>query len=208
MSSVRNAAAGSRRAHKERAQPLKRASKFPLLEKKKDYLLRASDYRTKQKHLSNLKVKAKYRNPDEFYFGMIREKTEKGIVVHTRTNNEITEDMLKVLKAQDVGYLRTARRVEKKKIEQMRQLVHGGADVANNHTRFEVENSIDNKVDQLKHSGTAQHRLEAHIERDKKMQIIQQEAQLHRNLMNKGSRKKIKTSSGQHIYKWKSERKK
>eukprot|EP00505_MAST-04D_sp_SCG-Rhode-Island_P006464 Stramenopile-MAST_4_protein_6464 len=55
MSSLRNAV--KRKTHKERAQPSKRA-KFGLLEKSKDYRLRARDYRRKKGRIRVLKEKA------------------------------------------------------------------------------------------------------------------------------------------------------
>jgi len=73
MSTLRNAV--HRRDHKERAQPLAR-EKRGLLEKHKDYVLRAKDYNFKQKRLKSLKEKAFFRNPDEFYFKMINTKTK------------------------------------------------------------------------------------------------------------------------------------
>ena len=56
MASLRNAM--KRRTHKERHQPAKRAKRFGLLEKKKDYVVRARDYRRKQGRLRILKEKA------------------------------------------------------------------------------------------------------------------------------------------------------
>ena len=41
------------------------------LEKKKDYVVRAKDYHRKRDHIARLEEKARLRNPDEFYFGMI-----------------------------------------------------------------------------------------------------------------------------------------
>ena|SRR6185369_5292565 len=73
MSTLRNAV--HRRDHKERAQPLAR-EKRGLLEKHKDYVLRAKDYNFKQKRLKSLKEKALFRNPDEFYFKMINARTK------------------------------------------------------------------------------------------------------------------------------------
>lgn len=60
------------RSHLERGQPLARIKKFGLLEKHKDYVLRARDHHSKQNRLKSLKEKARNRNEDEFYFGMIK----------------------------------------------------------------------------------------------------------------------------------------
>jgi hypothetical protein len=50
-----------------------------LLEKHKDYVLRARDYHRKQDRLTKLKRKAAFRNPDEFYFAMHSSKTKAGV---------------------------------------------------------------------------------------------------------------------------------
>jgi len=73
MSSLRNAV--KRKTHKERAQPAKRRH-LGLLEKKKDYLLRAKDYHRKQDRLRILREKAAMRNPDEFYKRMVNSSTK------------------------------------------------------------------------------------------------------------------------------------
>ncbi|CAI4218637.1 unnamed protein product [Parascedosporium putredinis] len=65
--SMRNAI--QRRPHRERAQPHERRH-LGILEKHKDYSLRAKDYNKKKAHLKALRLKASERNEDEFYFGM------------------------------------------------------------------------------------------------------------------------------------------
>jgi U3 small nucleolar RNA-associated protein 11 len=73
MSSLRNSL--HRRNHKERSQ-LSHRQRFGILEKHKDYVLRARDYHSKQDRIKRLRQKAAERNKDEFYFGMNRERTE------------------------------------------------------------------------------------------------------------------------------------
>ncbi|KAF2717909.1 U3 small nucleolar RNA-associated protein 11 [Polychaeton citri CBS 116435] len=111
MSSMRNAV--QRRNHKERAQPLER-QKWGLLEKHKDYSLRAKDHNEKKRKLNALKQKASERNEDEFYFGMMSGSSKKGVKRAKRgeENNGgggtvLSQDVVKLMKTQDVGYLRT-----------------------------------------------------------------------------------------------------
>ena len=107
-----------RRSHKERAQPSSRKSRG-LLEKRKDYLLRAKDYNSKQKTLTRLTEKAQERNPDEFYFGMMRERTENGVPVVVRERGMSVKD-IRPLKKQDGAYLRTLRSIERGNIARLR----------------------------------------------------------------------------------------
>ncbi|PNS17351.1 hypothetical protein CAC42_7034 [Sphaceloma murrayae] len=109
MSSMRNAV--QRRNHKERAQPLER-KKWGLLEKHKDYSLRAKDHNVKKARLKALRQKAADRNPDEFAFGMMSSATKKGVKIHERGEQNGTAagmpvDVVKLLKTQDAGYLNT-----------------------------------------------------------------------------------------------------
>ncbi|MCJ1311035.1 hypothetical protein MMC25_004705 [Agyrium rufum] len=105
MSSMRNAV--QRRQHKERAQPAER-QKWGLLEKHKDYALRAKAYNEKKKRLRALQAKASGRNPDEFHFAMMNSKTrDGGQKVASRENPVLSEDAVKLLKSQDISYIRT-----------------------------------------------------------------------------------------------------
>lgn len=127
MSSMRNAV--QRRNHKERAQPLER-QKWGLLEKRKDYSLRAKDHNQKKRKLNALKAKAADRNEDEFYFGMMNSSTKGGVKVAKRGadnsgggGKSLSMDVVKLMKTQDVAYLRTVLQSTKKEIARLEQEV-------------------------------------------------------------------------------------
>ncbi|KAG5772150.1 hypothetical protein H9Q69_010816 [Fusarium xylarioides] len=130
MSSMRNAVA--RRPHRERAQPLERR-RLGLLEKHKDYSLRAKDFNKKKAQLKNLKEKAAERNEDEFYFGMMSRKGPgsriqdgkrwSGTVEGDRGNKAMDVETVRLLKTQDIGYIRTMRQVVAKEIARLEEQV-------------------------------------------------------------------------------------
>ncbi|KAJ3017720.1 UTP11-like, U3 small nucleolar ribonucleoprotein [Thoreauomyces humboldtii] len=123
MSSLRNAL--QRRNHRERSQLESRATRFGLLEKHKDYVLRAKDYNRKQKTLRTLKQKAAFRNPDEFYFGMVNASTKKGVHVATRERDEkMDADFLRLLKTQDQGYVNYQRSVNASRVDKLKEGLH------------------------------------------------------------------------------------
>lgn len=110
-----------KKQHKERSQTLDRA-KYGLLEKKKDYKLRAADFHKKQAALSILKKKAAQYNPDEYYHAMTRKKTDdQGILVTERGNENFSIAQMKLLKSQDVNYVRTMRLKESNKADKLRK---------------------------------------------------------------------------------------
>ena len=118
MSSLRNAI--PRRPHKERSQEHGRR-RHGLLEKHKDYSLRAKDHNEKKARLKILRQKATDRNPDEFHFAMLSSKTKNGIKIADRGNKTLNSDVVKLLKTQDAGYVRTMlqrSRKERQKLEE------------------------------------------------------------------------------------------
>ncbi|KAI9892064.1 MAG: hypothetical protein M1814_001770 [Vezdaea aestivalis] len=114
MSSMRNAV--QRRNHKERSQPKER-TKWGLLEKHKDYSLRAKSYNEKKARLQVLREKASLRNPDEFSYGMLSAKTDRhGAKIAARGNPVLSNEAARLLKTQDAGYLRVvAARIRKER---------------------------------------------------------------------------------------------
>lgn len=116
---MRNAV--QRRNHKERAQPVER-EKWGLLEKRKDYKLRAADHRSKKAKLKILSQKARDRNPDEFSFKMMSSKVDKqGKKMADRGNEPLSAEVVKLLKTQDAGYIRTMLQMAHKEREELEQ---------------------------------------------------------------------------------------
>ena len=139
-SSLRNAV--KRKTHKERSQPAWNA-RLGLLEKHKDYVLRARDFNAKQDRLQKLKLKAALRNPDEFYFKMNSTGTKDGI--HDKndrsTSNRLTAEEIKGLKTQDLAYLQMKKTIDTKKAERLQENLHFVTAKKNNkHTIF-VDNA-------------------------------------------------------------------
>ncbi|KAI9660160.1 MAG: hypothetical protein M1821_001512 [Bathelium mastoideum] len=122
MSSVwRNAV--QRRNHKERAQPIERA-RYGILEKHKDYSLRARDFASKKSRLRALRQKAADRNPDEFSFAMISSRTDgRGVKIADRGNRPLSHEVVKLLKTQDAGYIRTMLQKTRKERERAEEEV-------------------------------------------------------------------------------------
>ncbi|XP_020620074.1 probable U3 small nucleolar RNA-associated protein 11 [Orbicella faveolata] len=130
MASFEKAKKSYQKFHKERGQ-LKSRKQYGLLEKHKDYVLRARDYHRKQNRLKLLKEKALNRNPDEFYFKMISSKTKDGVHTFKKTKKH-TAEALKLMKTQDLNYINSKRSMEAKKIEKLQASLHLLADEDNN----------------------------------------------------------------------------
>lgn len=127
--STRNITSTQRRPHRERPQPLERQQKWGLLEKKNDYKLRAADHKVKKRKLALLQQKARERNEDEFYFGMVGSETRGGIKVAKRGEGNgggvLESEVVKLMKTQDVGYLRTMLQQTRRERERVEEEVVG-----------------------------------------------------------------------------------
>lgn len=134
MSSLRNAV--KRVTHKERSQPQSREH-LGLLEKKSDYRLRSKDYHRKQDRIKSMRNKVANRNPDEFYFGMHRSRVDgasgRNSGRHVKTEEARRMEMeekglgieaVRIMKDQDLAYVRMQRLIDGKKIEKLQSSLH------------------------------------------------------------------------------------
>ena len=116
--------------HKERSQPQHR-SHLGILEKKKDYKERAIQYHKKEDKINNARKKAAFRNPDEFYFGMNNAqinddgKHRKTIEAEQKEfEAKVGTDTIRIMKDQDLSYIRMQRQKDLKKIERLKSSLH------------------------------------------------------------------------------------
>ncbi|RKF59263.1 U3 small nucleolar RNA-associated protein 11 [Erysiphe neolycopersici] len=128
MSSMRNAV--QRRSYRERDQPEERKN-WGLLEKHKDYSARARDYNEKKAKLKALRQKVLEKNPDEFYFGMMSRsgprtgKNATGTIAGDRGNQVISQEVVRLLKTQDLAYIRSARNKATKEVSKLEIAMKG-----------------------------------------------------------------------------------
>jgi len=226
---MRNAV--KRITHKERSQPEAR-SKLGLLEKHKDYVVRAKDYHKKQDYLKVLKKKAAERNPDEFYFKMNKSQVRGG--VHTTTKDgSLDTATVKLLKTQDMGYIIHKKAIDDKKVERLKSTLHMIGDTkVKNHTIFVDDAKEMESFDAAKHFNTSEdlmsrafnrptvemiekqaesptkmnHKkiakamkkkekaykeLEERTKRSSRLELAVSQLSLQRNLMAKGSKRKV-----------------
>ncbi|WOL07130.1 putative U3 small nucleolar RNA-associated protein 11 [Canna indica] len=228
MSSLRNAI--PRRAHKERAQPDAR-KKFGLLEKHKDYVLRARAFHQKEDALRKLREKASFKNPDEFYFKMVNTRMVGGIHRRESEENKYTPEELMLMKTQDIGYVLQKVQSEKKKIERLSSMLHTldyqpenkhvyyaeDRDEAKEiHSRSLQKNDspvVVNAPSRIKRKTAASYReLEARKKRVQELEKIYSDMALQKELQKSGRKRKLREDeivqpSTRPVYKWRAERK-
>ncbi|KAG7967715.1 hypothetical protein I3843_08G113200 [Carya illinoinensis] len=228
MSSLRNAI--SRRPHKERSQPHSRR-KFGLLEKHKDYVERAQVFHKKEQTLQKLREKAAFRNPDEFYFRMMKAKTVDGVHKLENETNKYNMDELLLMKTQDMGYILQKLQSEKKKIEKLAAVLHSlDSQPSNRHIYYaedreeakEIQSrskkrgkmpASDDVFDDIRSKTAISYReLEARRNRVSQLEKLYMDMALQKELQKKGRKRKLREDelacpTSKPVYKWRSERK-
>ncbi|XP_057961992.1 probable U3 small nucleolar RNA-associated protein 11 [Malania oleifera] len=228
MSSLRNAI--KRRAYKERSQPESR-KKFGFLEKHKDYVVRAKAFHKKEEALQRLKEKAAFRNPDEFYFKMIKTRTVGGVHRPESEANKYTPEELMLMKTQDIGYVLQKVQSEKKKIEKLTAMLHSlDNQPSNRHVYFAEDRDEAREIqsrssksrnlptsedlpNHIKRKTTASYReLEARKNRANELEKLYMDMALQKEHQKKGRKRKLREDeivcpTSKPVYKWRPERK-
>ncbi|KAG6743613.1 hypothetical protein POTOM_052312 [Populus tomentosa] len=209
MSSLRNAI--PRKAHKERAQPQAR-KKFGLLEKHKDYVARAKAFHKKEETLRRLKEKAASRNPDEFYFGMIKSKTVDGVHRPQRKILDISFKKHKKIEKLTATLHSLDGRPSSKHIyfaedrEEAKEIRSRSSENKMATTSVDVPGNIKRKI------ASSYRELEARKNRANQLEKIYMDMALKKELQKKGRKRKLREDeivcpTTKPVFKWRSERK-
>ncbi|KAJ0985252.1 hypothetical protein J5N97_003608 [Dioscorea zingiberensis] len=227
MSSLKNAQ--NRRDHKERAQPHDRR-KFGILEKHKDYVVRAKAFHQKEEALKKLREKASFKNPDEFSFKMINTRMIDGVHKPKSEANKYTQEELLVMKTQDIGYVLQKLQSEKKKIDLLSSTLHLlDNQPPNKHVYFvedrEEAREIKSRASQsnkttfeqmpkrIKRKIAASYKeLEERKNRVQELEKLYNDMSLQKELQKPGRKRKLREDeilnpTTRPVYKWRAERK-
>ncbi|GMM28517.1 rRNA-processing protein [Martiniozyma asiatica (nom. inval.)] len=166
-----------KKQHRERSQVSSRA-KYGLLEKKKDYKLRADNYHKKQAQLKILKEKVKYANKDEYYHAMNNKRTQDGMLLNE--HKDMSHGEIALFKAQDVKYLNLLTTKEGKKIDKYLKgnLVKGRG----NHTLFVDNEKKLKKFNPVSHFNTTEELLAKRENRLTKDQLLDESTVIEEEL--------------------------
>jgi len=142
------------------------------------------NYNMKQERLKRLKEKASFKNPDEFYFGMIDKK--KG--------PQYTQEALKLMKTQDIGYFTMKKTAETKKIEKLQDNLHLlSKEPINTHTIFVESKEEAENFDPIKYFNTIPEGLNRAYNRPRKEILETEDIFVNEARVTKVEKEKKKT---------------
>ncbi|KAI4300970.1 hypothetical protein L6164_034294 [Bauhinia variegata] len=122
--------------------------KIGFLDKHKDYVVLAKSYRKKEEILQKLREKAAIRNPDEFYFKIIRTKTVDGVHRPESEANKYNQEELMLMKTQDIGYVLQKAQSERKKTEKLTATLHSVDNQPSNpHVYFAEDRQVAKEIE-------------------------------------------------------------
>lgn len=208
---MRNAV--KRITHKERHQPAERR-KLGLLEKHSDYVERAKDYNKKKKYVKNLQKKAANKNPDEFYFQMNSSEVKNGIHVNKK-DNYLDASMVKIMKAQDAGYIATKKSLDDSKIRKLKETLHfATAGVGGKRTIFceegeDVSDKIKESKEEVEVDVSVLKKYKEVLERTKRSKFLKNtytKLHLERQAAGASMKRPRQNEDGKIIPKWKKQR--
>jgi len=128
-----------------------------MLEKKKDYKLRAKDFNDKQRSLQLLRKKALNKNSDEFYFHMVNSKLEDGVHKERSKEKTLSEEQKMLMQTQDMNYIISKRTTEKRKLDKLQSnlhLINSSDKPMNKHMIFVDSEKEKRNLDLAKHMET------------------------------------------------------
>lgn len=164
-----------KRKYRERSQPEHRKH-LGLLEKKRDYKLRAEDTHKKEKELEKIRDKVMFKNPDEYYYGMENTRVIGG--KHRRIEKEVPMDLKKKQKGLDGNLLEMKVQNKHSKHLQLQSGLHLiDAPAANNHVIFVKNQKNVEEFDLAEHFDTVPELVEKKGNRLRKSQL--DEVELH-----------------------------
>ncbi|KAK6588933.1 hypothetical protein RS030_283703 [Cryptosporidium xiaoi] len=227
MSSLKHSV--HRRVHLERATPAKRL-RFGILERKKDYKLRAIRYHEKENLFKSLSEKARTRNPDEFDFKMVNSRMENGRYTKINGGKEgkfssqslssMNSAERKLAESQNMTYVNYRRSIDESKIKRMeKELTLFGENFERNHTFFSDDDSEEkdkyktNNADEYLSNGiiknlTKSYRIMNNIKaRADSLRKVSNHLELQKNMQSSERKRKIINSDGKTEIIWHPKRK-
>lgn len=181
--------------------------------------------------MQKLKEKAAFRNPDEFYFKMVKTKTVDGVHKLESQANKYTPEELMLMKTQDIGYILQKVQSEKKKIEKLTAMLHSLDNKPSNKRVYYAEDreeaeelaskasergnlaASENLPSSIRRkTATSYRELEARKSRVRDLEKVYMDMAMQKELQKSGRKRKLREEelvnpTTKPVFKWRQERK-